>query len=380
MPLEIVRNDITRVKADAIVNTANPDPVVGAGVDEAVYREAGWDELLSERRKIGRMEPGDAAYTDAFGLDAKYIIHTVGPLWIDGESGEAETVAKCYRNSLGIAEELGLESIAFPLISTGTLGFPKDLALRTAIDEISAFLMKHDMMVYLVVYNREAFELSGRLFQDVRSYIEESEVVVREIGSYEAGDLCSYESRNRRNLLNHHVPKGKGILEDRGIGVPLPDEDSEEPFFDEPLSDESLGDEAPLFDASAIPSADDEESIEELIKNRKETFQQHLFRLIDRKDADDVEVYKKANIDRKLFSKIKSNVNYNPTKRTALAFAIALELNLDETVDLLGRAGLALSPSSISDTIIRYCIEHELYDIFEINCILFDYGQPTLGA
>lgn len=356
MPLEIVRNDITRVKADAIVNTANPDPVVGAGVDEAVYREAGWDELLSERRKIGRMEPGDAAYTDAFRLDAKYIIHTVGPLWIDGESGEAETVAKCYRNSLGIAEELGLESIAFPLISTGTLGFPKDLALRTAIDEVSAFLMKHDMTVYLVVYNREAFELSGRLFQDVRSYIEESEVVVRGAGSYESRELDLHSVRNERDILSHHGSVRKEVLADLNSGEFYPAEEYNE----------------------ALPP--DEESIEELIKNRKETFQQHLFRLIDRKDADDVEVYKKANIDRKLFSKIKSNVNYNPTKRTALAFAIALELNLDETVDLLGRAGLALSPSSISDTIIRYCIEHELYDIFEINCILFDYGQPTLGA
>lgn len=374
MPLEIVRNDITKVKADAIVNTANPDPVVGAGVDEAVYREAGWDELLSERRKIGRMEPGDAAYTDAFGLDAKYIIHTVGPLWIDGESGEAETVAKCYRNSLGIAEELGLESIAFPLISTGTLGFPKDLALRTAIDEISAFLMRHDMTVYLVVYNKEAFELSGRLFQDVKSYIEESEVITREF------DRDLYEGSNSRKLRNHQVFEPKKILADRSIGAPLPDE-----ALEESIDDESLSEEAPLFDRMMIPSSGagaeaDEESIEELIKNRKETFQQHLFRLIDRKDADDVEVYKKANIDRKLFSKIKSNVNYNPTKKTALAFAIALELNLDETVDLLGRAGLALSPSSISDTIIRYCIERELYDIFEINCILFDYGQPTLGA
>lgn len=374
MPLEIVRNDITRVKADAIVNTANPDPVVGAGVDEAVYREAGWDELLSERRKIGRMEPGDAAYTDAFGLDAKYIIHTVGPLWIDGESGEAETVAKCYRNSLGIAEELGLESIAFPLISTGTLGFPKDLALRTAIDEISAFLMRHDMTVYLVVYNKEAFELSGRLFQDVKSYIEESEVITREF------DRDLYEGSNSRKLRNHQVFEPKKILADRSIGAPLPDE-----ALEESIDDESLSEEAPLFDGMMIPSSGagaeaDEESIEELIKNRKETFQQHLFRLIDRKDADDVEVYKKANIDRKLFSKIKSNVNYNPTKKTALAFAIALELNLDETVDLLGRAGLALSPSSITDTIIRYFIEREIYDIYEINCVLFDYGQPTLGA
>ena len=356
MPLQIIRNDITKVKADVIVNTANPEAAVGKGVDSAVYEAAGYDELLRARAEIGRIMPGEAKATPAFGLDAKYIIHTVGPAWLGGDCGEAETVAKCYRNSLELAEELGAESIALPLISTGTLGFPKDLALNTAISEISKFLFTSDMNVLLVVYNRKAFELSGKLFGDVRSYIEESQVVIRSEAA------CGAPAERRKG----HDISGtiKSIL-------------SNAPFIGR-NEDTMLPDEGDFeAELSSIP---EEEDVDEFLKKRGETFQQHLFRLIDRKGLSDVEVYKRANLDRKHYSKIKSNEYYTPTKKTALAFAISLELNLDETADLLKSAGYAFSKASISDLIIMYFIEREEYDINLINCCLFDHGQQTLGA
>ena len=352
MPLEIIRNDITKVTADAIVNTANPEPHIGAGVDAAIYKAAGRDELLAERMKIGRMEPGSAKATPAFGLDAKWIIHTVGPAWRGGNEGEQETVAKCYRNSLELAESLGAESIAFPLISTGTYGFPKDLALSTAISEISSFLMKSEMDVFLVVYNRKAFELSEKLFNDVQSFIDESDVVTRDFGEYSHNLAPEEAGPARRGLLNRTLRE-------------------------ESISDLSVG--------SALPeitpfSGEKEESIEEYLKEKDKTFQEYLFMLIDHKNLDEVEVYRRANIGRKLFSKIRSNVDYMPSRRTALALAIGMRLNLDETMDLLVRAGYALSPSSKADRIIEYFIQQKNYDINEINCVLFDYGQQLLGA
>ncbi len=340
MPFSIIRNDITRVEADAVVNTANCEPVVGDGVDSAIYRAAGMDDLLDERRKIGRIRPGEARATRAFGLPAKYVIHTVGPVWQGGDSGEQETLARCYRSSLELAAELGLSSVAFPLISTGTFGFPKDLALSTAISEIGAFLTGHDMNVILVVYNKEAFVLSGRIFTDVRSYIDEADVRVRSF---------PYQSRGRRS------------------------DSSPERYADRICG--SLPEQSPERRGGL-----DEKDLDDFLKERGETFQQKLFHMIDHKHMDDREVYKRSNIDRKLFSKIKSNVGYNPSKRTVLAFAIGMELNLDETVDLLKSAGLAFTPASKFDLIIEYCITHKFYDILEINCMLFDNDQPTLGA
>lgn len=350
MPFSIIRNDITKVEADAIVNTANLEPAVGDGVDSAIYCAAGWDDLLAERRKIGRIEPGEARATAAFGLPAKYIIHTAGPVWQGGESGEQVTLARCYRNSLTLADSIGAESVAFPLISTGSFGFPKDLALSTAVSEISTFLLDHDINVILVVYNKEAFVLSGRIFSDVRSYIEESDVLVRDFPD---------QNRARRARALSRVEGAAPYLSKIPPGSVM---------------------EAPSPDFDRLPDMASEEGLDDFLQGRGETFQQKLFHMIDRKGLDDRDVYKRANLDRKLFSKIKSNVNYSPSKKTVLALAIGMELNLDETVDLLRSAGLAFTPASVFDLIVEYCITHKFYNIIEINCMLFDNGQTTLGA
>ena len=173
MPFKIIRNDITKVHADAIVNTANPDPTYGAGTDAAIYRAADEKKLLAERRRIGRLGAGEAAVTPAFNLKAKYIIHTVGPVWVDGEHREFELLASCYRKSLQIARRLHCRSIAFPLISTGTYGFPREKALTIALDQISSFLEEEEMDVTLVVFDRKTFELSSQLRKDVSQYIDE---------------------------------------------------------------------------------------------------------------------------------------------------------------------------------------------------------------
>ena len=334
MSLEIIRNDITKVVADAIVNTANPQVAVGYGVDSAIYEAAGKEALLAAREKIGVLKVGEVAETPAFNLPAKFILHAVGPLWEGGQKGEVELVAQCYRRALAMARDLSCESIAFPLLASGTYGFPKDVALKTAISEISSFLFDNDMTVYLVVYDKESFEISGKVFRDVAEYISESEVA--EARAYNEVSAL-YQTFGRRKNAGRKAQDALAVE-----GLP--------------------------------------EDIDDIIRHKEETFQEYLFRLIDRRGMSDPEVYKKANIDRKHFSKIRSNVDYQPTKRTALALAIALGLNLDETRDLLLKAGIALTHSNDFDIIIEYCIKQQLNDINEINCILFKYNQPTLGA
>lgn len=436
MALQIIRNNIVNVEADAIVNTANPVVGVGRGVDQSIYEAAGWDRLLEARERIGEIAPGEAAWTPAFSLHARYIIHTVGPTWTGGGSGERETVARCYRKSLELAAELGCESAAFPLIATGTYGFPKDEALRIAMAEISGFLLSNEMEVLLVVYDKESFEVSGKLFSDIQSFIDDSEAAYTpdhlqynraadlQYNRVDASDVRAKRAprarrildgfRARKNALKREEepilqpgePYGDrdtgSLFEDRDAGAPFMDWDAESMAedlsmgaesggYDDLLLSESV--EEPAVEVEAAPSysrsfsapsapsfPSQEASLETRLKHLDKTFQEYLFMLIDRRGLSDTEVYKKANIDRKHFSKIRSNVGYKPSKKTALALAIALELNLDETKDLIGRAGLALSPSIIFDRIIEYCIETCNYDIYEINCILFKYDQPTLGA
>ena len=335
MPLTIVRNDISKVKADAIVNSANKNPVCGGGAEYHIYEAAGYDKLLAAREKIGVLDVAEVAVSPAFALKAKYLIHVVGPKWNGGESGETSALASCYRRALEKALELGCESIAFPLISSGVFRFPKDSALKIALQAIGEFLQSHEMDVRLVVFDRKSFDVSEELCDDIQAYIDDN--YVQEKYSAARESICW----NR-------------------------------------ISDSSVN--FNRVEASHAICELEEKSLEEMLATAGDTFCGKLFALIREKNQDDVEVYKRANLDRKHFSKIRSNVNYKPTKKTALALAIALQLNLDETKDLLSRAELALSPSNKGDLIVSYFITHKKYDIWEINSMLFKFGQPTLGA
>lgn len=338
MPFEIVRNDIVNMQVDAVVNTANPNPVIGSGVDSGIHKKAG-HELLVARQKIGCIDFGDAAITPGFDLDARYVIHTVGPVWKDGSHREEQILSSCYRNSLTLAKEHECESIAFPLIATGNYGFPKPLALQIAVREISTFLLENEMQVYLVVFGKEAFALSEKLFKSVNSYIDENYIRSKKLDEY--GTESMYGSR----------------LETRRIR-------------EQECADMSVG--------AAIPMDSDDWG--QLINDLDAGFSETLLQLIDRTGKKDSEIYKKANVDRKLFSKIRNNMDYRPSKTTALAFAFALELDVEETKDFISRAGFALSHSSKIDVIVEYFLVNRNYNVFELNEVLFAFDQPLVGA
>ena len=383
MAFRIIRNDITKVAADAIVNTANPDPEYAAGVDGAIYAAAGAESLLREREKIGRMDVGQAAVTPAFALDAKYIIHTVGPAWVDGKHGEFDDLRACYENSLKLALEKGCESIAFPLIATGVYGFPKAEALRIAISVFSDFLMKEDMEIILVVFDKESFVLSDKVFSDVDSYIDEkyaSEQIKEEYGSEEAYKALSGNRLGRLFSDRRRASKASSARAESAKAESIEAEfDEEVDYADaEPPMFAAMAMSTPMF-ASKKADTFAGSSLDERVSHVADTWQESLLHIIDEKGYTDTEVYKRANVDRKLFSKIRGNTAYQPKKITAVAFALALRLNLDETKDLLGRAGYALSPSSIFDLIIEYFIEHGVYDTYTINLALFEHDQPLLG-
>ncbi|SCY22862.1 O-acetyl-ADP-ribose deacetylase (regulator of RNase III), contains Macro domain [Lachnospiraceae bacterium XPB1003] len=382
MAFRIIRNDITKVSADAIVNTANPRPRYVSGTDYAIYMAAGADELLKERQKIGNIETGQAAVTPAFALSAKYIIHTVGPEWVDGEHGEREAVKSCYENSLCLAKDLGCESIAFPLIATGVYGFPKADALQIAVTVFSEFLSDTDMEIILVVFDEDSFVLSGKIFSGVDAFIDENYVSEKmdseytlgaSAAAFSVGSIPIGESRRGRRLFKDAFRRlgRKDSARAESIKADIADDEECDGEYDaEPLM------EAPMAMASTDRAG---RSLNDLLDNVSETWQESLLRLIDEKGYTDTEVYKRANVDRKLFSKIRSNSQYQPKKITAVAFALALKLSLDETKDLLGRAGYALSPSSHFDLIIEYFIEQGVYDTYTINLALFEHKQPLLG-
>ena len=342
MPLEIIRNDITQVHADAIVNAANRSLLGGSGVDGAIHKAAG-PELLAECRTLGGCKVGEAKITKGYRLPAKYVIHTVGPVWHGGEADEEKLLADCYRNSLALARQYELESIAFPLISSGAFGYPKDKALKVAIAEIGDFLLQHEMTVYLVVFDRASFALSEKLFASIAEYIDDNYIDLHPVGD-----------RNRRELIC------------------MQEEILEETSYEASLS-------AAYMPAPAAPLKR-KRKLADVVKQLEETFSQMLLRLIDEKGMSDAETYKRANIDRKLFSKIRNDIHYKPSKPTVLSFAIALRLNLDETRDLLLKAGFALSHSSKFDIIVQYFIEEGNYNIFEINEALFAFDQGLLGS
>lgn len=331
MSLEIVRNDITKMKVDAIVNAANSSLKMGGGVCGAIFYAAGEKELQAECDEIGSCNVSDAVITGGYHLFAKHIIHAVGPIWQGGKHNEAKLLHDCYWNALNLAKKYELESIAFPLISSGIYGYPKDQAIQIAINAISEFLMEHEMKVYLVVFDRKAFVLSEKLFSTIEKYIDDH--YVEEHTRRDSNrEIESYEYRQIHEMASAPMPMMK------------------------------------------------KRSLADVLGHLDESFSEMLLRLIDEKGMTDVETYKRANIDRKLFSKIRSTKGYNPSKATAIAFAIALKLNLDETKDLLGKAGYTLSQSNKFDVIIQYFIEEGNYDIHEMNEVLFAFEQVLLGC
>lgn len=340
MPYEIVRADITKMQVDAIVNAANKSLLGGGGVDGAIHRAAG-PELLEECRTLNGCETGEAKVTKGYRLPAKYVIHTVGPIWRDGKHGEEQLLTSCYRRSLETAQELGCASVAFPLISAGVYGYPKQQALKVAVNTVSEFLKNSDMQVYVIVFDRGSLHISESLYGAVRRYIDENYV--------DTHTDSEFERRRRANYAKQMLPDA--ACEDSAVfGTPRPLE------------------------------APSEASLEDMVKKLDESFSQMVLRKIDEKGMKDAECYKKANLDRKLFSKLRSSVNYKPSKQTAVALGIALELPAEEFDDLLRKAGLALSNSNYFDLIIKYFLQTGNYDLNTINATLFEYDQMTLGT
>ena len=349
MPFEIVRNDITNMHVDAIVNTANPKPIVGAGTDSMVHQKAG-PGLLAARQKIGNIPHGGVALTPAFDLDAKHVIHVVGPVWLDGKHCEEALLRGCYDKALRLALKYGCKSIAFPLISTGNYGFPKDKALQIAISAFSTFLLEHEMQIYLVVFDRTSFKLSEKLFQGVADYIDENFVDACELAA---------EVYNRRMLHRREM----AIYESEALCAPCADK--------EYLQEAAV--------TQKRPTKKKADSLDTKLKQLDAGFSETLLNLIDKTGKKDSEIYKRANVSKQHFSKIRNNPQYQPTKATAIAFALALELDVDQTNDLIGRAGYTLTKSSRFDLIIQYYIEQKRFNIVEINIALHEFDQTLLS-
>lgn len=333
MPLQIVRNDITKMKVDAIVNAGNPTLLGGGGVDGCIHRAAG-PELLAECRTLHGCETGNAKITKGYRLPCRYVIHAVGPRWQGGHAGEREALISCYRVSLELAKTHSCESVAFPLISAGIYGYPKDQALRVAVDTIGEFLLKNDMDVYLVIFDRASYQIGSRLFADIASYIDDCY----------AAEHSDASSRRR-------------------------------PETDLPCPQESVE-----YIEKLTPAPCKAATLEEALEDLDESFSEMLLRKIDESGMTDAQCYKKANIDRKLFSKIRSDKHYKPSKPTVLAFALALELPLPEMKRLLEKAGFALTHASKFDIIVEYFVQQGNYNVFEINEALFAFDQSLIGA
>lgn len=420
MPLKIVRNDITKMNTDAIVNTANAYPNVGEGCDSAVYEAAGWDELLSYRKeKIGNVPEGEVFLTPGFGLRAEYIIHAVSPRYTDTKKAEKRSVTEereveeklrsCYRKSLALAEENHLHSIAFPLISTGSFGYPKEEGMRIAVDEINAFLFKHEMLVYLVVFDEKANDLGKKLFPDLEAYIDEKYVERQQKKEYFAafsqavekiaGRFSGYGGaekrqgglapgkprlmnagrRPERDAADRTCTNNTETAEPRPMPAPVRREFSEpveEACFEECRVNTLEEEQQDICFDVAIDSL--EEKLAERMSHRADTFSQYLLYLIASKHMENAEVYKRAIVDKKTFSKIKNNPEYHPQKITAMCLCVGAMLSLDETKDLLARAGYALSPCDKTDIIFSYFIENKLYDMIELDIQLEEHGLPCL--
>lgn len=335
MPLLIVHDDITKLEVDAIVNAANSELRMGGGVCGAIFRASGPIEMQAACNALSPIKTGEAIYTPGFNLPAKNVIHAVGPIYDKAKHSESEQLlSNAYTASLKIAKDNGFESIAFPLISSGIYGYPKAEALEVATKSISSFLDGYDMEVYLVIHDRNTFEISKSLEEGVSEYID-----------------------NRLNTFQ--ISEEISRIE-----------------YEEYLENYTIQN----IQVDSKPTRRTPNDLDEILSQLDDSFSTTLLKLIDSKSMSDVEVYKRANIDRRLFSKIRSDENYSPSKRTAIALSIALELTLSETNELLELAGFALSPSNIFDVIIEYFIVNQKYNIFDINEVLFKYDQPLLGS
>lgn len=362
MPFEIIRNDITKMRVDAIVNAANPSLLGGGGVDGAIHRAAGAG-LLAECRGLGGCETGQAKITGGYRLPCRFVIHTVGPVWRGGGHGEKELLLSCYARSLALAEQHGCETVAFPLISAGAYGYPRDRAMQTALEAIRAFLAHSDMTVYLVIFDSQSFLIGRALYDPIRAYIDDAYIPA----DYE-------ETEKSRRYWNLPLPS----LAKKPTAAPPPSPERPQASFAAEAREDSA---APcMADTGAFPADRIESALRNYLSEMDEGFRDMLLRKIDEKGVTDAECYKRANVDRKLFNKIKNQPDYRPGKATVLAFAVALELSLKETRELLEKAGFSLSHSSKFDLIVEFFISSGRYDIYEINEALFSFDQKLLGS
>ena len=372
MSFQIVRNDITKVEADAIVNTANPGIAIGDGVDYAIYEAAGREKLLAERRKIGILDPGEVGVTPAFDLNAKYIIHVSSPWWEGGDEGEAELLRKCYDESLRIAYEKGCRSIAYPLLATGTYRYPKELGIKIATDAFKAFLEDHEMEIILVVFGEESFRISGELFDDVSSFINQRYVEDAESAEYARDRNWDLQAQSLRlEDEDDFWDESEEYEEECEIfeEFDFPEESgSDKMFIKAPES-------AKMFAGAAMPG----KSLEETLKGiYKDSFGEHLQQLINKKGLKSSEVYAAANMSKQYFSKL-LNDKVKPSKEKMLALAVGLRLNMDETVDFLRLAGYAMSPISQTDAVVEYFIRKQEYNVMQIDIVLYEYGLDPLS-
>ena len=350
MAFKILRNDITKVRADAIVNTANPIPVIGRGTDSSIYEAAGREQLLEARRKIGVIERGQSIWTPSFNLrkhGVKYIIHTSGVIYRDGNHGEKDILRSCYQTSLNIAAELNCKSVAIPLLASGNYRFPKDLALQIAVEEISRFLLEHEVDVFLVVYDAESYKISEKLFDDVEDFLSDN------LNGYEV------EEEHIQYKASYNTVIGS-LSADRIF-------ESARAVQSEPI----------LSEEKKIAPID----VDAFIRSSKDklNFQNTLMHLIADRKVDNSVIYKKACIDKKFFSKIISNKDYVPKKHTVMALGLALELPLEEYERFLASAGYAFMPSSKFDLIIKYCVMNHIYNLINVDVILDDHGEECFA-
>ena len=374
MAFKIVRNDITKMNTEAIVNTANDQPTVGTGCDSAVYKAAGYDELLKYRiEKIGFVPEGEVFITPGFNLNAEYIIHAVSPLYKGGSHNEEKKLRSCYKKSLQLAREKRIRSIAFPLISTGSFGYPKEEGLRIAVDEINAFLLNYDMDIYLVVFGKKAKSLGKKIYPELEEYIDQNYVDLKSKEEYEGffyGSVFMAPDSSGPDYLPAARPAQKARREKKKPSIFKKTEKAESGAYS--IAADEFG-----YDYSEFES-EHESRLEERMRHLSDTFSQYLIYLIQEKHMENAEVYKRAIVDKKVFSKIKNNVDYHPQKITALCLCVGAKLNIDESKDLLARAGYALSPCDKTDVIFSYFIENEIYDMIELDIQLEEHGLPCI--